>query len=459
MKDNKTLRKNISYVLSSNMIIALIGLVNVFLFPKIMTVESYALYQSFMLYITYITICHAGFSTGMAINYAGKNFEDISLRRFKSEIFLLFLIVLFFFFFISIIYWYSRYEVFYYLVLVIIPYVLVGSYKSLLQSWNKFRYFTIINLFESVSIILISLLIYFIYNEFSGESYIYIYLSVYWVVFIYIFINLFNMVKKTESISIFSQDNKNTWRLGAIFVIGNYINILFIVMNKQVVQIFFSIEEFAYYSFGISLQTLIMLFVTSISQPLFTIMAKNIFSSSDYDKIKDLLIVFSSFSVCGYFVVSFIIKRYIPNYSNSLDITAIYFMAFPAIYIINCLYFNFYKYKKLTKYYVKLMSVMFAIMLALNIMAAYFFADMKYVAISTVVAYYIFLFCGGIRLSFITIKIKDILYLIVFMLSFIFINYLNNNDMLSLIYMFFLTLFFSIFFYKNSIFALIKKEI
>ena len=130
---------NILRVLSANFWVAMVGFASSFIFPKILTIDDYALYHTFTLYLTYITILHLGFPSGMVINYAGGNYDEIDKRQYKSEVKLVALILLAFtvlFFILSIVF---HNKMMAYIALAIIPYDLIGSYKALLQAWNKFK--------------------------------------------------------------------------------------------------------------------------------------------------------------------------------------------------------------------------------------------------------------------------------------------------------------------------------
>ena len=83
---NSSLKRNIVNVLFANFWVSAISFAGSFIFPKILSIESYAQYHLFTLYVyTYIYL-HLGFPSGMVINYAGKNIETIEKRQLKSEI-------------------------------------------------------------------------------------------------------------------------------------------------------------------------------------------------------------------------------------------------------------------------------------------------------------------------------------------------------------------------------------
>ena len=88
--------KNIFKVFFSNGIIAVAGLASSLLLPNILSVEEYAKYQTFILYLGYATLFHFGFPNGLNIKYAGKNWECIDKSQLKSEMRLLIITLIFF---------------------------------------------------------------------------------------------------------------------------------------------------------------------------------------------------------------------------------------------------------------------------------------------------------------------------------------------------------------------------
>ena len=132
---------NIFRVLSANFWVAMVGFVSSFVFPKILTIDDYALYHTFTLYLTYITILHLGFPSGMVINYAGKDYEKIDKNQYKTEVKIIGIILGSFtllFFVLSLV---LKNRMLAYIALAIIPYDLIGSYKALLQAWSRFKEF------------------------------------------------------------------------------------------------------------------------------------------------------------------------------------------------------------------------------------------------------------------------------------------------------------------------------
>lgn len=435
--------KNFTKVLSANFITAIIGFIGSFVFPKILSIESYALFHEFTLYVGYIGILHLGFSSGMAVNYAGKEYENIDKKQYKTELKLLYIILLIFTFVFGIIWFITKNRMLGFITLAIFPVCIINSYKSFYQAWKKFNEYTKISLVCSIFVPLIAILYYLFNRNLSGVAYIIIYLLVYWVVLFFLFISDYKKLYNVSTNKIFSIDNLDTEKTGFALVIGNYINTLFVSADKQFVNIFYGVDEFAFYSFGISMQALMTVFINSIAQPLFPEIATGKISNNEYSTIKKVLLIFGSLSGIAYFGLSLIIKIFLPKYIESLNVISFYFVVFPAMAVINCLYVNMYKIKKLTKKYIITLFSVLMISVLLNIIGIRLFNNFLVVAIATVITYYIWLIISGLHFKEIMIDYVDVIFLILyFIIYFLCINLFNDiNGCLVYVILMFLIIF------------------
>lgn len=426
MKGRTTLKGNIFRALSANFIVAIVGFLGSFIFPRILTIDDYALYHTFTLYLSYITILHLGFPSGMAVNYAGKDFETIDKKQYKSELILLFLILtvgtigLFAGAFIV------KSTMLVYISLAVIPVGVIGSYKSLLQSWNRFRAFGRVSAILSLSVPIFAIAYYFVTGGLPGDTYIAIYLIANWLVTAYIVFENATFVRESKPNKLLSKRNFETEKIGLALVAGNYINTLFVSADKQFVNLFFDTEKFAFYSFAMSMQSLMTVFITSISQPLFPAMAQGKFHEKEYNDVKSLLVVFGSLSGCAYFAVSIIVKYFIPKYMESLSVVSVYFVVFPAMAVINCLYTNMYKIFGKMKMYVTTLAAILAIAIILNAGFVFILKDYRGVAIATTITYYIWFITGFKQFDFMKLTKNDVFYLIIYTVGFFGITKIQN---------------------------------
>ena len=123
------------------------------------------------------------------------------------------------------------------------------------------------------------------------------------------------------------------------------------------------------YSFALSMQSSMTIFITAISQPLYPKLASGGTSKDFYGYAKTGLLIFGSFSGLAYFACSIIVKLFIPKYIDSLSVIAIFFAVFPALAVINTLYINLYKVERKIKKYVFVLVGVIITSIILNILA------------------------------------------------------------------------------------------
>lgn len=453
----ETLFRNIARVLAANFWIALVGFLGTFIFPQILTIDDYAWYHTFTLYVGYIGILHLGFPSGMVVNYAGQDYNKIDKEQYKSEVIIILLIhIVFTAIFVSLFFLMGN-KMLLYVALAVIPLGIIGSYKFLLQSWSRFKYFSRMSTFLASSVPIIALLYYFIAGSLPGDAYIILYIVIHWFVTILVLFDVGKKIIGVKAKRLISKENWETEKTGLALVAGNYINTLFISADKQFVNYFFDKTAFAYYSFGMSMQNLMTIFIYSVSQPLFPAMAQGKFSDVQYNSMKKILLSFGAFSSCAYFAASFIVKMFIQKYIGSLEVIGIYFILFPAMAVIQCLYINLYKINGMMKIYVKTLVLILLIAVALNLLFIKIMNSFLGVAIATAITYYIWLFIGVTQFGFLRFDWKDYLFLILYAFEYFAVKLLVN-DVLKFVVSFVFIVTLILLLYKKEFKMLLKRR-
>ena len=403
--------KNIIKVLFSNATLAIVGLTNSLVFPMLLSIPDYAYYQKYLLYISYVNICHLGIASGMFLNYAGHPYKSVNKSQYKSEIYLICLVLSFFTVIGFIITGVTKNELLMFVTLTIFPECIVASFKALYQSWERFTGYALLNALPKVIFTLIMLVVYFQIGKLSGKFTIVLYLSIIWITSLYFLAEFTLFTKSVKSNSVISSDNKTTVLSGFLITLGNYINLLFHSIDKQFVSILYSTESFAYYSFAMTMQNVMLIFITALSNPFYPRLARNDLSKKDFEEIKDLLFIFGAYSGCAYFAVSFIVKHWITKYISSLDVVSMFFGVFPAMAVINVLYINLYKIKRKLKKYVFTLIGMLLVSIIANGIAAILHGDYIGISFATMCCYYIWLFWSQRDFDEVNINRKDVVYL------------------------------------------------
>lgn len=443
--------KNIIKILFSNAILICIGLISSFIFPILLTIEEYAYYQEYMLYTSYINICHLGIASGMFLNYAGKNYKKIDKRQYKSEIYLLYIVLVIFTLIGLIIYDITNKELFFYTTLTIIPQCLIASFLALYQAWERFTVYSIINILPKLVFTICILFVFWITKTINSNLVIISYIIISWIICMYFNIEFISFTKNVTSNKIFTKINRNTVWNGFLITLGNYVNLLFHSIDKQFVSLFYSIISFASYSFAMSMQNLMLLFITALSTPFYPRLAKEDVSEEYIKMLKELLLIFGAYSGCVYFVVAYFIKHFITKYTDSLIIVAIFFAVFPAMAVINVLYINLYKIRKLLKKYIFTLIGMLLLVSTLDYISVLIIDNYIGISIATLIVYYIWLIYSQFDFKEINISKLDCIFLVGFFIMYIVSITMILNDIIGFILYGFIISLWSYFIYRKTV--------
>ena len=413
-------------VLASNVTVLVLKLISGFLFPAAMSTEDYALYQTFALYISYITFAGFGFATGMFVNYGGKRYQDINLSRYKSEGHVLSGILLFSSALMAAASIFIRNEMMICITVCVLPYCICSSYQSLYQAWGQFKKFSRTNVLLNAIPLIGSAIIYFIFHRLSAKYYIFLFILVYVICTFSILYEFRVKTKGVHSCASFSNENFHTLKTGFAIFIGNYVNVLLCSVDKQFVKSIFSTIIFARYSFGLSLQSLLMVFITSTAQPMFNFLASGRIERKKYNLVKQMLLVLGTCSGMALFACRWIVTWLLPTYVESIEIIEIYFVIFPAMAVINCLYINLYKITKKSKQYIKTLVKVLLLSVVLNAVFVFVWRDSRAISAATVITYYIWLFADSRKFENLEFEAKDYLFIAFYFIAYICCQSIGN---------------------------------
>lgn len=419
--------KNIVKVLFSNALLTIVGLINSFVFPIILSIDEYAYYQEYILYISYVNICHLGIASGMFLNYVGHNYKEINKQQYKSEVLLIYVVLGAFSFLGMLMAGISKSNMVLCVVLTIFPQGIIASFQALYQSWDRFTGYAIVNALPKLLFTMLIVLSYFVVKNICGNFVVYIYLVMQWVVTSYFLMEFTRFTKGIKSNKLLSKKNRITTFNGFLITLGNYVNLLFHSIDKQFVHILYSTISFAQYSFAMSTQNIMTIFIAALANPFYARLTKRDVDKDYIVKMKELLIILGAYSGCAFFLVSICVELFIKKYQDSLKATSMFFAVFPAMAVINVLYINLYKIRKKLKKYILTLVGMLMVVCVLNGLSVLLKGDYVGIAFATMISYYIWLFYSQKDFDEIIISKKDIIYLIgYFCIYFGLVNISNN---------------------------------
>lgn len=399
-------------VLSVNALALILKIVGGFLFPRFMTTQAYSEYQTFSLYLSYLPILCLGLSTGMFVKYGGQSLMSLDKARYKSEFCLLSLILALFsvLFLVCCLFWPNRMLL--YIAICVFPYCMSSSFQSLFQAWGEFKKHNLVQILTTCVPLAGSMILLIVLERLEADWFIWLFCAIYTAVTVWICTGTVKLTNSTKAAPILDQSNLDTWKTGLAICIGGYIHVLIHSLDKQIVKMVFDVDDFARYSFALSLQSVITVFITAISQPMYHFLAKGEIERKDYTTLLRILMMLGAFGGVAYYGCSFVVSWLLPSYQQSLDIIAIYFMTFPAMAVINCLYINLYKLCRMKKQYIIRLLSVFVLSVLLNILLLTWRRELSSVVTATAMVYYIWLVCEAITFRDAGFSLQDGLFLV-----------------------------------------------
>lgn len=398
--------KNLLKVVFSNLIVMGSSVAMGLILPMFLSVMEYGNFRLFYFYLPYIGFLHLGFIDAIFLKYGGDNPNMVDLRVFKSEhrSFLFFQII--FSAILSVLLYFSDHSIYELLFLSIVPLNMVAFHRHFYQATGQFNKYAKSNILQSVlNLIFIGLLL--LIGDKNSYHYIWMTIGSYIILFILLEIDFYRYTKKVKV------DFSRGVRLSKYFRIGIFIlagNLSMIIINNiglWIVDLFFKVKEFAYYSFSISMMSIILVVVSAVGITFY-----HYFAEHDNTEImcilKSLLLIFGTMSAGMYFFFDFIVHHFLPTYTISLQFILISFISLPFLMVINIIIINLYKARKLEKKYFKMLISMLIFSFIIHLTFFVLFNSLQAIMYGSSITYIVwFLYTTTIEFPFLRITLNE----------------------------------------------------
>lgn len=452
--------KNIYYTLGANILTFLMGVVTGFIIPKFLGIESYAYVKLFAFYTTYVGISHFGFLDGIYIKYGAYDYDEIPKKKFRGYFKFLVIGQVLEFVILCIILKFLNLDkdrsFIIFLVLFNMILMNITTFFAFIHQFTKrFKVFSINLVLNKLIYVIGSLfLLYFNYLGYEGFIILQTFINLL-VLIIYMYINKDLVIGKSSSIKNNVKEYFELSKSGLFIMIGNFMGIFILGLDRMFVDKYFNIEEFAMYSFAYTLISLFFILLNSITTVIYPYLARmNQENRKEiYEKVRISLSAIMAITLSGYFIIKYIVMIYLPKYENSLPI--LIFLVPTVIYSaqINILIANYYKILKETKAYTKNNIIALILGLISNIIALVVFKSIIAIAVATLISFILWLLYSDLYFSkVINVKYKKATYLeLSIIIIFISTAIINNWVVGLLIYMAILSLILILFYKKDLI--------
>ncbi|WP_036609247.1 hypothetical protein [Oribacterium sp. P6A1] len=409
---NDNLKRGIALVFIANAINLCISLINGFVLPKYLSVESFADIKTYHLYANYIGVLALGYPDGLYLQYGGKKISDVGSNGFnecRSNLIVLQTIITV----IGVVFgWVTGNSILLVTAISIIPVNLVSSYKNIYQATGEFKSYSRILNYTSILVFVGTMILLFIKR--TDNSLLYIGWNVVVTFFIWILVERKMTVSYKQRIgwSLNIPSLIENIKSGIVLMLGNFSSILMTSVDRWFVKALLTVQHFAYYSFVISVENLVAIFIT----PVVTTMYNYICVTTDMKaikRIKRMCLVFSLFLISSAFPAKFILEVYLQKYLASKYVLFILFSTEVFYMIIKGIYVNIYKARKHQSTYLKQLIGVIIIGVILNAIFYYFARSNEGIAFATLLSVVIWYVICCISVPEIMPDWKEILFVII----------------------------------------------
>lgn len=362
MKNSATenLKKGIVLILVANAINLIISLANGFILPKYLSVETYADIKTYQLYANYIGVLALGYSDGLYLSYGGKKITQVESKNInicRTNLILFQGLVTLGGIAVVLL---TKNTILLITATSIIPVNIAATYKNIFQATGEFKTYSKILNYTSILTFLGSIFLLVIIKTDNSATYIIWYV----VVAFLIWIMMENkMIREYHKPLQFCFDIKNlviNIKSGIVLMLGNFSSILMTSIDRWFVKALLTVQDFAHYSFVVSVENLIAIFIT----PVVTTMYNYICTTTDMNsikRIKKMCLIFSVFLIASAFPVKFILEIYLTKYLASQYVLFILFSTEIFYMLIKGIYVNIYKARKQQSKYLKQLIIVLII--------------------------------------------------------------------------------------------------
>ncbi|WP_196048934.1 capsular biosynthesis protein [Clostridium saudiense] len=446
------LRNNIIKIFSVNFLSMISSIVIGFIVPAVLSIEAYSNVKTYAFYISYVGCLHLGFVDGMYMKYGGKDINEIDKREFKNEhnVFIIMQVLISIIF---IIIGLLKKDVIIVLMgLSIVPMNTLSFHSLFYQATGQFNEYTKVTSIYTISYLIFNILLAIVFRSQNYIYYCVINLIAYGIVFIALEIKFYKNTKLIKA----RYDSRvwNNIKVGVFVLLGNLSVMLFYAIDRWFVKIFLGVNDFAYYSFSISMLNIVNVLITAISVTFYNYLSKEE-NEEKIKKIKKYFILLGAGASLGYFGLAGIVSLFIKKYIPSLSIIAISFAAYPYMIIINSLYVNLYKARRDEKRYLRVVIVMLVVAILYNIIAIVVWKTSEAIAIATTLSFITWYIYSIKDFKYLKSNLKEVGYLSIIIIMFLVFSHYFNWFIGGIGYLIIFVVM-SILFYRNEINEIIK---
>lgn len=259
------MKKGIVHLLIANMLYLLISILNSFLLPKYLSVDTYAVIKTYTLYIGYAGFLSLGYADGMYLRYGGGEIERIDKdelsSNFKSYLILEVVVSAICLGISAII----KDFVFMTFALGSLCVNVIGYYKNLYQAVGEYKLYGKALNYQTILMFALNIVLILALKSDNSSYYIIVQVLTAFLVMIYLTAIL---NKRTLLLHNGKPSLKQIWNnvtSGFVLMLGNFSSSIITSLDRWFVKFLMDSIFFSQYSFAVSLENIVNVLVTPIT--------------------------------------------------------------------------------------------------------------------------------------------------------------------------------------------------
>lgn len=319
--------KAVLKVLSANVLVLLIGIVQTLLLPSILGPKEFGYYSYYSLYTSYAGILILGMCDGFFIKQSGKKYEDLDKKEFSTYNYILFLylLIVITMIIIGIMLFHEQDKKYYLLILVCIGTFMV-DYKSyylfINQATARFTIYAKGRVIQKIILLLATILIIFVDN---ATAYIIIFASIIGDLITILYFAFYSkdiLSSKPE----FSKKNIfetfDNIKVGFTLTLYGVSEMLMTSFGRFLIERKLGIIELGYYSLLFSVSALFTQLIYAVTTVLFPLLRRKTVEKSILflNNLDNLIIYLSGIILVLYYPARFILQIIFPEYTSAMNV-------------------------------------------------------------------------------------------------------------------------------------------
>lgn len=349
---NKNIIKSVIDLMISNILLLSISVLSSFITPVILGHEGYGYYRIFTLYISYVPLLHLGFIDGVLIRNAGRKYNSMSLKKFRtyskfiiSLELIISLIIVLVSFFINLNF--IEREI----------YIAIAVYSFLFNSVTYFQFFskcilkfkqlalvTRMQSFINLFFLILAFILFKLYIAKVDVSYYLFYMNVTLLIILIYYLVIYKKIVFGKSKSIIKEKNNILvfFKIGFSLMISYQITLLLINADNQFISVFFNISQYANYAFAYSLGSILVSVFGAMASVMLPYMKKAGKKTvlKRYENNLSIIIFVVFLMLIGYYPILWIVNSFLHEYISSIKYLSIVFPGVAITCVIQSYIFN-----------------------------------------------------------------------------------------------------------------------